>query len=111
MMLTFELGGEVILVKVLGNNILFTTSETNFQQYAPIDGLRLSKDGILKENPDLKDLPNTELRKKAVERFKEHIKKLDNEGKIGDYLILELGKCGYQLKTIQKEGFRVKKVK
>ena len=110
MILTFQLGGEMVLVKIMGHNVLFSSSETNFQTYAPIEGLQLKRDGILKEHPDLERLPDIEMRQEAIKRFKEHIKKLDDENRIKDYVINELTRTGYELKAIQREGWRPVKV-
>ncbi len=109
MQLTFELGGDVTLVKIIGNNILFSNSSTNFQQFAPIWGLRLSKVGILKEHPDLENLSDGEMRQETIKRFKEHINKLKSESKIKNYIVEELGKYGWKLKATQREGFRTRK--
>ena len=109
MQLTFELGGDVILVRILGNNILFANSQTNFQQYAPIEGLRLSKQGILKEHPDLKGKEDGEIRKEAIRRFKEKVKSMKTDDEVKLYVIEELGRFGWKVKSIQREGWRTKK--
>jgi len=106
MRIIFELGGEVVIVKVMGHHILFANSTTNFQQFAPIDGLVLKKDGIIKEFPDLEGWEPGLMRKEAIRRFKEKIKTLDTEPKIQEYVIKEFTNMGWTLKTIQKEGFR-----
>jgi hypothetical protein len=111
MELTFQLGNEMILVRILNRNITFATAQTNFQHFVPIDCLRLSKDGILKEHPDLKNLSDGKIRQEGLKRFKEHINNLGGEEKIKDYVVEELRKSGYVLKIIKKEGFRPIKVK
>lgn len=110
MQLVFQLADEIVLIKILGNTIWFSNSSTNFQKFAPIEGLRLKKEGILKEFPDLEGLELVEMRQKAIERFKDKIKTLDSEPRIKDYIVNEMIKMGYTLKSIQREGFRPEKI-
>ena len=49
MELTFQLGNELIKVRIDGTNATFANSQTNFTQFVPIEGLSLSKEGIIKE--------------------------------------------------------------
>jgi len=111
MELVFQFGNEMIIIKIRDGTILFSNSTTNFQQFVTIDGLKLTKEGILKEHPDLKDLNDTEMKAEAIKRFKDHVKALGNENKIKDYVVKELGKSGYILKVVKKEGFRPIKIK
>lgn len=105
--LTFQHASEIVLVKINGNSILF--GSTVFGAIlADISGLRLDYHGTIREFPDLKD--DLEWREKAIERFKEHIKNLDNEDKIADYIIYELKSKGYLPKLKQKAGFRPVKI-
>lgn len=97
MELTFEFGNEVIIVRIKGHNVLFSTSQTNFQNFYPIEGLKLSKDGILKEHPDLKNLSDDEIRKEGIRRFKKKIVDLGGENEIKDYIVNELSSIGYSL--------------
>jgi len=106
MILIFQLAEEMVIVKAQGNNILFSNSMTHFTQFVPIEVVRLNVTGILKQFPDLKDLPESEIRRTAIKRFKEHIKNLDSEMKVKNYLIEEFEKMGYVLKSVQMEGFR-----
>jgi DNA-binding MarR family transcriptional regulator len=100
----FQFGGEVIEIRISGYNILFKSS-TYGSQYASIDNLYLSKEGVIKEYPDLKD--NDLWREEAIKRFKDEIKKLANEKKIADYIIKDLSKHGYIPKYKQESGKRV----
>ena len=109
MELIFEFAGDMVVIKIQGADVTFATSQTNFNQFVPIEAIRLTKEGILKEHPDLKD--NPDMRNIAIKRFKEHIKNLGGENKIKDYVIEELENQGYILRTIKKEGFRPVKVK
>ena len=109
MLLTFQLADDFVKVKIAGANITFTDSSSNFQTFVPIECLKLKREGILKEHPDLKDLSDGETKIEAIKRFKEHIKKLGGENAIKDYLVADLGKHGYVLKLEEKEGFRMKR--
>jgi len=110
MELTFQLGNEIIIVRIMGRSILFSDSHTNFQQFFPIEGLKFSREGILKEHPDLKNLSDGEMRIEAIKRFKEHVRNLGGENEIKKYITDELEGCGYSLILIKKEGFRPIKV-
>lgn len=99
-----EFKNDFLIVRIRGNNVLFSNQSTNFQFY-PIDNLVLSKEGILKEHPDLKDLSDAEIRQEAIRRVKEKIKLLSSEERIKDYIVNEL-KEHYTLKKIRRDGFR-----
>jgi hypothetical protein len=99
----FYLGTEIILVKVEGHTITFSTSN-QLGTYSTIDGLRLNHAGVIKEHPDLKE--REDWKAEAVKRFKEKIKSFDSEDKIVDYLIYDLKKYGYVAKFKQRKGHR-----
>jgi hypothetical protein len=100
--LTF--GTEVIEVRVVNREVFFRTS-TYGTSYMTIDNLYLSKDGVIKEFPDLAN--DADWRKKAIERFKDKIKSMKDENEIFDYVINDLKKFGYVPKYKQQDGFRV----
>lgn len=102
----FMLGSEYVLVKVEGNNVYFSSSNYGAQQ-APIDGLRLSRAGAIKEFPDLEGDPNWQ--GKAIMRFKEKIKSFRTEDDKIDYIIEDFKKFGYKFIKKEKAGFRAKK--
>lgn len=104
---TFKLGGDVMSIKIEGANLFFFDVATG--QVAPIEGLRLSKAGVLKEFPDLKD--EIEWKKIAIKRLKNHIKELSNEEERLIYVKDELIKFGYEPLMYQKSGFRTQKFK
>lgn len=110
MELYFKLGGDVTIVKIMGHNLMFATSQSQFQ-FSSIEGLKLSTGGILKEFPDLEGESSGEIRKEGIKRLKEKLKNLKNDSEIKEYVIEELGKYGYKLVMEKKEGFRPKKVK
>ena len=103
--LIFSFGTETIEVKIEKPNIFFRTSQ--FQQFGDIDGIKLNKQGVIKEFPDLKD--NKDWEKITRERFKKKVKTMKTEKEIVDYVIKELTKYGYKILYSQEKGFRVKK--
>ncbi len=105
--LLFGFGNEKVLISVNGTEIYFSSTAFGVQK-APIEGLSLSKLGVIKEFPDLEG--DDEWRKKAIERFKEKISKRKTEKARVDYIVEDLAKFGYVLEQTQKEGFRPKKV-
>jgi len=106
MELTFALGGEIVIVKIDGKNILFSDAYSNFQIFSPFEKLRLTEDGMLKEFPDLKNLSYEDMREETIKRFKERINKMETEGQVKDYVIKEMENMSYKLQTIRREGFR-----
>ena len=106
MELVFQLANEMIVVKIEGKIVLFSTSAFNFQKFVPIEGLKLNKEGILKEHPDLKDLPFEQMKQEAIKRFRKLLDSFEHEEDVKLYVIKELEKHGYVLKTIKQKGFR-----
>lgn len=92
---------------IRGNELLFY--DTHSQMTTTIEGIRLSKAGVLKEFPDLKD--DYDWKKKTIERFKEHIRTLKTEMEKVNYVKDELVKHGYTPLYYQRAGFREKKFK
>lgn len=101
----FHFGGDEIHVIVEGNNIMFMDSNT--QAMTTIEGLKLSKAGVIKEHPDLEG--DDEWKKKAIERFKDYAKKFNTEDDKLNYIKYELTKHGYEPKFKQKAGWRPQK--
>lgn len=102
---TFKIGGEVIEVVVDQTQLLFY--DTSSQMTTSLEGLKLSKAGVLIEFPDLEG--DKEWKKKAIERFKEHLKTIEKvEDKI-EYIKDELIKYGYTPLYKQRVGHRPKK--
>ena len=100
----FRLGGDLIDVVVDENNILYGDSGGTITS---IGGLKLSKAGVIREHPDLKD--DDEWRKKAIERLKEHTGKMKTETEKLNYIKKELEKYGYEAQFKQRAGFRPQK--
>lgn len=104
---TFKLAGDVVSIKVEGNSLFFF--DVGSGQIAPLEGLRMSKAGVLKEHPDLEN--NPDWRKIAIERLKEHMKKKETEMDKIIYVKEELTKFGYEPLNYSKKGFRPRKFK
>ena len=90
--IVFSYINDVVEVRIDGDNCLFRTGQYG-GAFVPIEGLKLDKNGVLKEHPDLKD--NNDWNKIAIERF----------------IINELKKVGYKPMAKQKNGFRIQKIK
>jgi len=99
--LLFELGPEVVLVRVDGNSITF---QKNGSGFVPINGLKLDQSGVEKEFPDLKG--NADWKSEAIKRFKLHVQTLTTERRKADYIIEDLKKHGYVIKKEQITGQR-----
>lgn len=104
----FQFVNQIIEVRINGNNILFRTGEFG-GAFVPIDGLKLDKNGVIKEHPDLKDKDNW--REEAIKRFKGHIKNMETEIQKANYIISELKKVGYKPVALQRAGHRPIKIK
>ena len=98
----FDFAGQVVEVRVVNEKVFFRTSQ--FIQWADIDGMKLDKQGVIKEFPDLND--DVYWKQKARDRFKDKIKKMDNEEQRAKYVIEDLTKFGYKPLYMQKQGFR-----
>jgi len=100
----FEFAGQVIEVRIDNTNCLFRTGQFG-GGFAPIDGLKLDKSGVIKEFPELKD--NEDWKKEAIKRFKAKIKKMNTEKQRMNYIILDLSKHGYKPMAMQESGKRL----
>lgn len=98
----FQIGGDQIEVIVDSDNIMFR--DTSLGTITTIDGLRLSKAGVIKEHPDLKD--DTDWKIKAIERLKKHVKTFTTEMEKMEYIKDELKTFGYEPLFFQRAGFR-----
>ena len=101
--LIFYHGTEVIFIRVTEGSIKFTTSSQK-NIWSSIEGLKLSKEGVIKEFPELKD--NPEWKAEAIKRFKEHIMSMKTEDERVEYIIKDLKSHGYIPKFKQRHGFR-----
>ena len=86
-----------------------TKVSTEYILFSDIEGIRLSKNGVLKEFPDLEN--NEDWRKEAINRLKEHMNKMETEREKIDYVKKELEKFGYTALFFQRAGFRPEKFK
>lgn len=103
---TFQLATERIIVRIIGDNVLFVDLQNNM--LAPIEGLNLNKQGVEIEFPDLKDDP--EWKQKAIQRFVDKVKSFETEKEKMDWIISELKQMGYVPLFIQRMGHRPKRV-
>lgn len=99
---TFKLGSDIVEIIVDAGNILFR--DTSSGTTTTIGGLKLSKAGVIKEHPDLKD--DADWKPKAIERLKEHVKTFTTEMKKIEYIKEELTKHGYESLFFQRAGHR-----
>ena len=99
----FQLGGEIVFIKVEGSNITFGNVAYGAQT-STIEGLKLNQVGVEKEFPDLKGNPSW--REEAIKRFKEKVSGFTTEKERADYIVDDLKKHGYELKRMQKGGHR-----
>lgn len=106
--LIFYYGTEIVLVRILNGNVQFASSESR-NRMSTIDGLRISKEGAIKEFPDL--ITREDWKEEAIKRFKDKISQMSSEEEICDYIINDLKKYGYTPKFKQKEGFRREAIK
>ena len=103
----FQFGNEFITVEVKGADLFFKTSEYN--QPAPIHALQLSREGVIKEFPDL--ALAGDWKAQAIERLKMKIKDMASEIERINYVISDLKAFGYIPYAYQKQGHRVKRFK
>jgi len=103
---TFRIGGDLLDVVINNNNILFTDASGVI---TTIEGIRLSKSGIIKENPDLAN--DDDWKKKGIERFKKYVNKIKGDNNKIEYVKDELQKHGYSPMYKQRGGFRPTKFK
>jgi len=101
-----QLGSDQIVIEVMGENLFF--ADVGSQLAAPIEGLQLNKQGVIKEFPDLID--NSDWRLIAISRLKEHLKNMRTEDDRINYAIFELKKYGYIGLYKQKNGWRREKL-
>lgn len=105
--ITFRLGGDNVEVVINGDNLLFSDISTG--TITTIEGLKISKGGVIKEFPDLKD--DSDWKKKALDRFKKNMKSKKSPQEKIDYIIYELSKHGYEPLFSQRAGHRPKKIR
>lgn len=105
--ITFQLGTERMIVRIIGENVLFIDPQNNTM--SPIEGLNLNKAGVEKEHPDL--IGDPEWKQKAVQRFVDKIKSFKTENERADWIINEMKQMGYTPLFKQRNGFRPQKLK
>ena len=98
------------IIKIDGNHIQYGKMFQSNLMFMSVDKLKFQYSGILKEFPDLDDMPEIEAQIIAHERFKQKVDNMRNEDEVYDYVILELKKFGCIPKYKQKKGFRKEKI-
>jgi len=106
--LIFYYGTDIVYIRIDGHRVTFSNSAMGAVE-STIEGLKLSKSGVTKEFPDLKD--REDWKEEAIRRFKEVIMVMHDEEAIAEYVIQDLKKYGYTPKWKQKSGFRKEKIK
>ncbi len=100
-------GGDTVEIRVDDSEVVFRTTKFG-GQFTNIKGLRLSKSGVIKEFPDLKN--NPDWRNLACMRFRKKMKKMKSEEDRINYIIKDLSKFGYVPLYLQKKGNRPIKI-
>jgi len=101
--LIFFRGPEIAFVSINGHSIGFANSLSG-DKFSSFKGLKLNKEGCLREFPDLKG--REDWKEEVNKRFNKKIKKMKTEEEICQYITVELSKQGYRLKKKQRAGFR-----
>ncbi len=104
---SFRMGGDVVEAIYGPQGLMFFDISTGI--ITTLEGLKLSKAGVVKEFPDLEN--DEDWNKKAIKRLKKHIESFETEEQKINYVIEELRKHGYQPLTKQRAGFRHKIIK
>lgn len=104
----FRFGTDVVIVRVNGHSVTFGNKVGANPMMAPIEGLQLSRSGVVKEFPELENSDNWRL--DAIAKFKDKIRDLDNELLITQYVIDDLSKWGYIPIYKQRAGFRIEQL-
>lgn len=103
----FRHGGDVILVRIAGNNVEFGNTAQG-GMLSTIDGLNISRSGVMRQFPDLKGQPDW--KEQAIKRFKKHIATFKNEVEKAEYIKEELSKWGYVPWKIKMQGKRARDI-
>lgn len=104
----FYLGTEIVTVRI-NNKMVTFRNDGSYGNFIPIGSLRLSREGVVKEFPYLKDSPTW--REEAIVLFNKHIESLDSEEAIESYVIKDFTKHGYQARVRLRPGFRPEAIK
>lgn len=103
---TFFFGNQIIEVRVIEREIYFAEVRGARAVFVPIEKLKLSTAGIIKEFPDLKDYSEDDIKREAIKRFKEKIRTMKSEEEVATYIINDLTQYGYIPKIYKKDGYR-----
>ena len=103
----FRFGNEYVEVRINGINLYFRTSLYG-KDFVPLESLQMSREGVLREHPDLAG--EERWKEIAIERLKFKLKDMANELERAHYIISDLSKFGYIPMYLQREGFRPEKL-
>lgn len=78
----------------------FARIDKGIPSITTIHGIRLSKSGIYREHPDLKDLPYPKARKEAIKRLLKKLHSFKTEEEVQEYIIKELEMQGYERQLV-----------
>jgi hypothetical protein len=109
--LLFKRGQEAVALRIIGSEVQIGMQQGGYFKLAPIEGVQLSVEGILKEFPELKGKSPQEIKKEGVKRFREHLKKFKSEEEVKEYFIKEMLQMGYELIMSQKNNLKPEFVK
>ena len=91
--LKFVGGNDVVTIKIFDNKRIVYTSNLFGINNVPIEKI-ITVEGVIKEYPELKDLPKEEVLFEGVRRWKEIINKLESIDQVKNYVIAELEQQG-----------------
>ena len=89
--LVFRAGTEVVNAKIIGRKVYFKKLMPNgMMMILSLEKLKLPIKGILNKFPELKGLPDAEIRKEGSKRVNEHIAQMKTTEEVKDYIVKEL---------------------
>lgn len=94
--LNFSINGSPVVAKIDGKKIYFSGQALGLSSFIPMEKLMLmgGTSGILKEWPELKYLPQHEMKNEAVKRFRAKVEAMGSEEEIKGYVVGEMRKQG-----------------
>lgn len=99
MLLTFAFGTTLIKIKIENKEVTFASSALGLNSFVPIEKLIMMGNiqGILKERPDLMDLPEEEIKAEGVKMFKEKLSSMKTQEEVKNYILMEMESQGLNL--------------
>ena len=106
MEITFKAGGDFVIVRIIHRNLYFAKQVAGIPSWFPIEKINLPVQGILDKFPDLNGMSYSEVKKEGARRLMEHIKTMNTELEIKEYVIKELESIGCIPMMVTRPGFR-----